>query len=80
MTDVGGPSPLWVGPGSVRKQAESALKNKPVSSTPPWPLLHYLFFVFLFFVLFLFVSLVVFFVCFVFETGFLCVALAVLEV
>ena len=29
------------GPGSVRKQAEQAMRSKPVSSNPPW-LLHQL--------------------------------------
>jgi hypothetical protein len=42
----GGPRPLWVGGailelvvlGSMRKQAEQAIRSKPVSSTPPRPL------------------------------------------
>jgi len=28
--------------GSIRKQAEQAMRNRPVSSTPPWPLLQFL--------------------------------------
>jgi hypothetical protein len=35
---VGGAIPGLVVPGSVRKQAEQAMRSKPVSSTPPWPL------------------------------------------
>ena len=34
---VGGAIP-GRGPDSIAKQAEQAMRNKPVSSTPPWPL------------------------------------------
>jgi hypothetical protein len=30
--------PWTGGPGSVRKQAEQAMRSNPASSTPPWPL------------------------------------------
>jgi hypothetical protein len=35
---MGGAIPGLVVLGSVRKQAEKAMKSKPLSSTPPWPL------------------------------------------
>jgi len=35
---VGGAIPGLVVLGSIRKQAEQEIGNKPVSSTPPWPL------------------------------------------
>ena len=35
---VGGAIPELVGPGSIRNQAQQAMRSKPVSSTPPWPL------------------------------------------
>ena len=37
---VGGAIPGQVVLGSIRKQAEQAMRNKPLSSTPPWPLYH----------------------------------------
>jgi hypothetical protein len=37
----GGSRSLWLVLGSIRKQAEQAMRSKPVSSTPPW-LLHQL--------------------------------------
>ena len=39
---VGGAIPGLVVLGSIRKQAEQAMRSKPVSSTPPWPLLQLL--------------------------------------
>lgn len=35
---VGGANPRHVVLASIRKQAEQAMGNKPVSSIPPWPL------------------------------------------
>ena len=38
---VGGAIPGLLIPGSIRKQAEQAIRSNPLSSTPPW-LLHQL--------------------------------------
>jgi hypothetical protein len=35
---VDGTIPRLVILGSIRKQVEQAMRSKPVSSTPPWPL------------------------------------------
>ena len=35
---VGGTTPELVVLGSIRKQAEQAMRSKPESSIPPWPL------------------------------------------
>lgn len=35
----GSATPALVALGFLRQQAEQALKSKPVSTTPPWPLL-----------------------------------------
>jgi hypothetical protein len=39
---VGGTIPELVLLGAIRKQAEKIKRSKPVSSTPPWPLLQFL--------------------------------------
>ena len=35
---MGRETPEWVIPGAIIKQAEQAIRTKPVSTTPPWPL------------------------------------------